>query len=81
MTSCFYAFLVAVVGFERTNYTVNETDGFVEVCVVVTTPPPTEELVFPIVLRVTGRNVTATGMYVIMHYFRALLLSTIIIWH
>ncbi len=32
-------FAVAFVGFESSSYTVNERDGTVEVCVVVTNPP------------------------------------------
>ena len=55
--------IVFVVGFERTSYTVNETDGTVEVCVVVTNPPPTEDLVSLIFLTVQTRDVTAIGNY------------------
>ncbi len=57
--------IVAIAGFER-NYTVNETDGLVEVCVLVTNPPPMEELVFPITLTKQTRDVTATGKLVFL---------------
>ena len=55
-----YFVIVAVAGFER-NYTVNETDRSVEVCVLVTNPPPEQELVFQITLTTQNRNVTALG--------------------
>ena len=41
----------------------NESDAGVEVCVEMMNPPPTEDLVFTINLKVTTMNITATGMY------------------
>ena len=41
---------VAVVGFEQTMYTVNESSTFQEVCVIVTNPPDTSELAIEIIL-------------------------------
>ena len=55
-------FIVAVAGFERDLYTVMESDDAIEVCVVVTNPPPTLELVFDIIMQIfTSRGGTATG--------------------
>ena len=44
-TTCNYFCLTELeVGFEEENYTVSESAGTVEVCVVVISPPPTEDL-------------------------------------
>ncbi len=56
--------LVIVVGFER-NYTVNENGGMEEVCVVVTNPPASEELLFPIVLQHIASLGTAGNIYLL----------------
>ena len=53
-------FLVAVVGFERPEYFVNETEGFVEICVNVTNPPATVDLVFTIFTEYQTRTGTAS---------------------
>lgn len=53
------SYVVAVVGFEQTSYTFNEFVLSGEVCVVVTNPPPIEELVFRITLQANSRAVTA----------------------
>ena len=42
--------VVAIAGFQQPNYTVNESDGFQEVCVEVFNPPSNEELLFDIIL-------------------------------
>lgn len=41
-------FIAAVVGFEKLQYIVNENDGSQEVCVIITNPPPNEDLVYSI---------------------------------
>ena len=51
--------LVAIVGFEQSNYTINETNVSQEVCVVVFSPPAYEELVFHIDLLYETRTGTA----------------------
>ena len=56
-------FLVAVVGFERPEYFVNETEGFVEICVNVTNPPATVDLVFTIFTEYQTRTGTASNNY------------------
>lgn len=54
---------VAIVGFEEPSYTVNETDAFVEVCVVITNPSANEELAFPIEVVIETRNI-AVGEFI-----------------
>ena len=54
--------LVVVVGFEQLSYTVNETNGFQEVCVQVFNPPSNEELVFSILLQRQSRFDSAGTM-------------------
>ena len=44
MLACF----LVMVGFEQLQYTVNEATGSVEVCIVMTNPPPGENLAFEI---------------------------------
>ena len=61
--SFFLIFLVAVVGFERPEYFVNETEGFVEICVNVTNPPATVDLVFTIITEYQTRTGTASNHY------------------
>ena len=56
-------FLVAVVGFERPEYFVNETEGLVEICVNVTNPPTTVDLVFNIITEYQTRTGTASNNY------------------
>ena len=51
--------IVAVVGFERSNYTFNESDFFGEICILVTNPPMNEELVFRIALQTSTIDGTA----------------------
>ena len=51
--------LVAVAGFERTNYTFSESDSMGKICVVVTNPPREEELVIRIELQASSRDITA----------------------
>ena len=55
----FLNFIVAFVGFESSNYTVNESDGTVEVCVVVTNPPEGTPLIFRIITQHLTRSGTA----------------------
>ena len=44
-TTCNYFCLIELeVGFEEEDYTVSESEGTVEVCVVVISPPPTDDL-------------------------------------
>lgn len=52
-------FVVITVGFERSKYSVNETDGFVEVCVIVINPPSSEDLAFDIITEYQSRTGTA----------------------
>ena len=56
-----YIFLVAVVGFERPEYFASETEGFVEICVNVTNPPATVDLVFNIITEYQTRTGTASN--------------------
>ena len=56
----FIQIAVAVVGFERTVYTVNENEGSVEVCVVLFSPPG--GISFLIVGQVATANGSATSM-------------------
>ena len=52
-------FYTVVVSFEQPSYTFNESDAMGEVCVVVIDPPPLEELVFPVMLQASSRDITA----------------------
>ena len=47
------------VGFEELNYTVGESAGTVEVCVVVISPPPTEDLDITVALSPSTMDGTA----------------------
>ena len=51
--------IVAVVGFEQTSYTFNESDITGDVCILVTNPPMNEELVFRITLQTSAMDGTA----------------------
>ena len=51
--------IVALVGFESSSYTVNESDGTVEVCIVVTNPPAGEPLIFILITQHSTRSGTA----------------------
>lgn len=51
--------LVIMVGFEEPSYTFNEDQYTGEICVVVTNPPPTEDLASVIYLTTTSRLITA----------------------
>ena len=55
--------VVAVVGFEQLNYTVNESVGFQEVCMQVFNPSTFQELVFSIFLVVQTRTGSAGTSY------------------
>ena len=55
-----------VVGFERTLYTVAESDGPVEVCAIVTNPPMSEPLPSAFTLAANTAGATA-GMYNYTH--------------
>ena len=46
-------------GFEELNYTVSESAGTVEVCIIVISPPPTEDLDFTVALSPSTTNGTA----------------------
>ncbi len=52
-------FIVVLVGFESSSYTVNENDGTVEVCIVVTNPPAEAPLIFRIITQHLTRSGTA----------------------
>ena len=54
-----YIFIVALVGFESPTYTVTESDGSVEVCIVVTNPPADADLIFDIITLHVTRSGTA----------------------
>ena len=49
---------VLKVGFEQLNYTVSESDGVLEVCVVVINPPPSADLDVTVAV-----NYRITGIY------------------
>ena len=55
--------IVHVAGFERTNYTFNESDIIGEICVLVTNPPMNEELVFRIALLISTIDGTARMLW------------------
>lgn len=59
---------MAIVGFEQRSYTVNENDGFQEVCVRAFNPPMNEEL-FDIILDYETMSGSA-GTYVHVHVRR-----------
>ena len=63
-------FTVALVGFESPNYTVNESDGSVEVCIVVTNPPANEDLIFDIITHHVTRSGTAGNNIIINLNFK-----------
>ena len=52
-------FIVTVIGFELSEYFVSETEGPVEICVNVTNPPATIDLVFTIITEYQTRTGTA----------------------
>ena len=53
---------VLKVGFEHLNYTVSESDGVLEVCVVVINPPPSADL--DVTVAVTPSTIAGTaGIY------------------
>lgn len=54
--------IVAVVGFEQTDYTVVEEEGSVEICVAVTNPPPEQVLIFDILLLLETSTGTASEL-------------------
>lgn len=55
----FSLYVDAIVGFEQFNYTVRETDGSSQVCVIVVNPPSDVELTFVIYLGYETRTGTA----------------------
>ena len=61
--------IVAIVGFEQTSYTVNETDGSQEVCIQIFNPPPNEQLAFTITLAYNSLDVTASKLLHITFFF------------
>ena len=54
--------IVAVAGFEHTNYTFNESDIMGDICVLVTNPPMNEELVLRIALQTSTMDGTARNV-------------------
>lgn len=54
-----YTRTVVTVGFEESSYSVSEMDGTVEVCVIMTNPPPDEDFTFHISLQHRTRTGTA----------------------
>ncbi len=56
---CILNIIAALVRFEFPSYSVNETDGSVEICVVVSNPTAEEILVFTIATQYEARSGTA----------------------
>ena len=63
--------VVAVIGFEQLNYTVNENAGFQEVCVEVFNPPSSEDLLFDIIFSVHSTAGSAGVIAIIINYVTA----------
>lgn len=63
----FFCYLsVVVVGFEQSEYSVNENDGHVEICILVKNPPPNEDLT---TLIVTEYQTKAGSAGILQHHF------------
>ena len=63
-SACSYSkFIIIIIaitlGFEMDQYSVNEADSFVRICIIMTNPPSNEDLVFEVITEYTSIRGTA----------------------